>query len=452
MFRLVFFFFLLVLLLCSGIVAQEPDPEPESETYYLKDNLTHTGILSAEYAHGLSTGDTQKFQLQYVPEFNLYLPKEMELTAILRLRTETEDEIEPGRPDQSERSEYNRRVIAGDHSELELRELYLEAFAGPAYLKLGKQQVVWGTADGLKVLDVVNPQDFREFVLEDFDESRIPLWTVNAEIPIKNMNLQLVWIPDQTYHDIPEFDAEYAFTANLPRPTPTLDVVIEDFDRPSRVIADSDIGARLSTFWKGWDLTASYLYHYDDIPVLRRSIAPIPGGAQLTITPEYERTHLFGATFSNAFGDLTLRGEIGYSIDKYYSTRNPMDADGVERVNELSYVIGLDWFGFTDTLLSVQLFQSILSDNPSGLTRDQVENTVTFLARRDFRNHTLHAENLVVYNFNRQDGFVRPQISYDLRDNVVIWSGIDLFWGNRDDLFGQFDETDRVIFGVDLGI
>lgn len=433
-------------------VAVAQDEEPETRDYYLKDNLTHTGILSAEYAYGLVDGDTQKFQLQYVPEFNLYLPHDLELTAILRLRTETEDAIEPGEPDQFERSEYNRRIIGGDHSELELRELYLEAFAGRAYLKIGKQQVVWGTADGLKVLDVVNPQDFREFVLEDFDESRIPLWTFNAEIPIKSATLQLIWIPDQTYHDIPEPDAVYAFTANLPRPTPTLDVVIDDPERPSRVIADSDIGARISTFWKGWDLTASYLYHYDDIPVLRRSLSPAPGGALLTISPEYERTHLFGTTFSNAFGDLTLRGEIGYSLDKYYSTRNPADADGVERVNELSYVIGLDWWGFTDTLLSLQFFQSILSDDPSGLVRDRVENTVTFLARRDFRNHTLHAENIVVYNLNRQDGFVRPQLSYDLRDNVVLWGGFDIFWGKRNDLFGQFDDTDRFIFGVEWGI
>lgn len=443
---------LISILLSAGVAGAEPGEDEGSGDFYLKDNLTHTGILRAEYGYGLETGDTQKVQLQYTPEFNLYLPKDMELTAILRLRTELEDALEPGRPDQSERSEYNRRMIAGDHSELELRELYLEAFAGPAYFKLGKQQIVWGTADGLKVLDVVNPQDFREFTLEPFDESRIALWTVNVEVPVKNANLQLIWIPDQTYHDLPERNAVYALNANLPRPTPTLDVVIEDFDRPSRVIADSDVGARLSTFWKGWDLTASYLYHYDDIPVLRRRIEPAPGGARLILSPEYERTHLFGVTFSNAFGDLTLRGEIGYSLDKYYSTKNPADADGVERVNELSSVIGLDWFGFTDTLLSFQLFQSVLSDDPSGLTREQVEHTITFLARRDFRNNTVHAENIVVYNLDRDDGYVRPKLAYDWRDDVVIWAGVDLFWGTRDELFGQFDDTDRVVFGVEWGL
>jgi hypothetical protein len=49
----------------------------------------------------------------------------------------------------------------GQEQEAGLRELYLEAEWGRSYLTLGKQQVVWGKADGLKVLDVVNPQSFR---------------------------------------------------------------------------------------------------------------------------------------------------------------------------------------------------------------------------------------------------------------------------------------------------
>ena len=61
---------------------------------------------------------------------------------------------------------------------------------------LGRQQNVWGKADGLKVLDLVNPQDFRELILDDFDDSRIPLWAVNAEIPVAEVVVPLVWIPE----------------------------------------------------------------------------------------------------------------------------------------------------------------------------------------------------------------------------------------------------------------
>jgi len=63
-------------------------------------------------------------------------------------------------------------------------------------LVLGRQQNVWGKADGLKVLDLVNPQDFRELILDDFDDSRIPLWAVNAEIPVAEVVVPLVWIPE----------------------------------------------------------------------------------------------------------------------------------------------------------------------------------------------------------------------------------------------------------------
>ena len=44
-----------------------------------------------------------------------------------------------------------------------LRELYVDTKAGDWDLRIGKQQVVWGTADGIKLLDMINPTDYREF-------------------------------------------------------------------------------------------------------------------------------------------------------------------------------------------------------------------------------------------------------------------------------------------------
>ncbi len=83
----------------------------------------------------------------------------------------------------------DRWQVAGTRSlEAELRELHLDwrVRLGRARLdlRLGKQQVVWGQSFGLRVLDIVNPQDFREFILDDFDESRIPLWGVQVELPL----------------------------------------------------------------------------------------------------------------------------------------------------------------------------------------------------------------------------------------------------------------------------
>jgi hypothetical protein len=65
-----------------------------------------------------------------------------------------------------------------------LRELYVDTSVGDAgdvYLRLGKQQVVWGTADGMKLLDIINPTDYREFAQNSMEDSRIPVWMVTAE-------------------------------------------------------------------------------------------------------------------------------------------------------------------------------------------------------------------------------------------------------------------------------
>lgn len=62
-----------------------------------------------------------------------------------------------------------------------LREAYIDSSLGGWGLRLGKQQVVWGTADGIKLLDVINPTDYRHFVQDSMEDSRIPVWMANIE-------------------------------------------------------------------------------------------------------------------------------------------------------------------------------------------------------------------------------------------------------------------------------
>jgi hypothetical protein len=76
------------------------------------------------------------------------------------------------------------------------RELYLDSFFGSENqfsTRLGKQQIVWGTADGIKLLDIINPTDFRHFVQDPFEDSRIPVWMAVGEYnPVPSINLQAI--------------------------------------------------------------------------------------------------------------------------------------------------------------------------------------------------------------------------------------------------------------------
>jgi len=62
-----------------------------------------------------------------------------------------------------------------------LREAYVDTSYDDWLIRAGKQQVVWGTADGMKLLDSINPTDFSEMAQNQMEDSRIPVWMLNAE-------------------------------------------------------------------------------------------------------------------------------------------------------------------------------------------------------------------------------------------------------------------------------
>ncbi len=266
---------------------------------------------TAQWMVNTNNGESQSLNLSLLPEFNASFESGWQVQSAIRLRAETINGMQIDDINRSSYSDYSKPAMLYEAVELELRELTLQGAIGETFLTLGKQQVVWGKADGLKVLDIVNPQSFREFILDDFESSRIPLWTVNIEHSITDWDFQFLWIPDQTYHALPEQNARYGFTSPelVPSAPPGVRVNLEQAKRPNNVLLDSDVGLRATTFWKGWDITFNYLYQYNNLPVLRQNLSLSAGNPVVRITPEYERTHVIGTTFSNAFDDWVL----GYS-------------------------------------------------------------------------------------------------------------------------------------------
>ncbi|MGR9074127.1 MAG: DUF1302 family protein [Gammaproteobacteria bacterium] len=407
---------------------------------------------TGRWALNTRSGDSQALNLTLLPEFDLKFDNGWELKSVLRLHSESIDGMQIDDLDRSAYSDYSKPGLLNNTTELELREFTLQGEVGETYLTLGKQQIVWGKADGLKVLDIVNPQSYREFILEDFDESRIPLWSLNVERQWRDWNVQLLWIPDQSFHALPKTDAAFAFSSPelVPAAPSGVKTELKAAQRPNHVFWDSDAGLRISSFWQGWDITFNYIYQYDNLPVLRQKLSFNGGQPKVSVTPEYQRTHVFGATFSNAFDDWVLRGEFAYFSKHSFIGRDIRIDNGIVQSPELHYVLGLDWNAPGDVLVSTQFIQSWLIDDAGLSTRDKLDTTFTGLIRRNFLYDTLTAEALVIANVNNGDGIVRPKITYQWLDNVTTWIGADIFYGDRRGVFGQFGDNDRIVFGVEL--
>jgi len=88
-----------------------------------------------------------------------------------------------------------------------LREAYIDTTYGDWAVRAGKQQTVWGTADGMKLLDAINPTDFSELAQNQMEDSRIPVWMINAEKPLEDGgNFQFI-VSESKSNYIPGFSS-----------------------------------------------------------------------------------------------------------------------------------------------------------------------------------------------------------------------------------------------------
>ncbi len=104
-----------------------------------------------------------------------------------------------------------------------IRELYIKNTialenGNRLFVKLGKQQVVWGRTDLFRVLDVVNPLDFsRNNIYDELEEIRIPLWMINLEYrmgatkSMQDQNIQFI----MTFDDFRANNLGQCGTANV---------------------------------------------------------------------------------------------------------------------------------------------------------------------------------------------------------------------------------------------
>lgn len=437
---------IIVLLVCIKVNSQENKRK-------FKDAFRASLVAITDFSYEFEGRGMQKSEIILKPKFTYRINNTSRIVFIGQVYSELNDNLEEGRSKDYTSSKLSRRLFIGDRTNLEIRELYYQTKIGDGLrITLGKQQIVWGETDGLKLLDVVNPQNFREFILDDFEDSRIPLWSLKSEFDIDDFAVQLVWISDNTYHITQDFDAPF-FTSNLfPKSPEGVSTILNRPDRPKRFIKDSDFGIKLSTFKKGWDISVNYFYYYEDLPAFyNRLDLDNPNGPSVIIEPEYERQHLIGGTFNKVLGSSTLRGEIAYVFDQNFIITDPNIINGIVTSHVYKSAFGIDYIK-GENVISAQLFSNIISDDISVYNRDRFETNTSLKLSREMMNDNLSTEVLWVHNYNHGDGYMRPQLSYWLNSSVQLLLESSIFYGNKNQLFGQFSDRNRVSFGMRWGI
>ncbi|GAK56063.1 hypothetical protein U27_03025 [Candidatus Vecturithrix granuli] len=322
-----------------------------------------------------------------------------------------------------------------------LREAFVDLTFDKLDLRLGKQQVVWGKTDGFRVLDTVNPLDYKEFVLSDFLDARIPLWMGKVEYYFNtDFSLQALVIPEMQFFELAKTGSEYELnTLSIPE---GIHAVINDTKEPDESMKNTEYGIKFTGFYAGWDFTLNYLYSWDDIPVIKKSLDRETG--TLTVSPEHERLHIVGGSFANVFWDAVVRGELAAKIGQYFSVDDPTVSDMVVEKTQLSYALAFERDLF-DVSWLLQILQETILDYDSAITDDEIDTKITLRGTKNFMNETLEVVVSTIYGVNETEFLIRPSIEYDITDSTKIKVGADFFeGGDNDTMFGQFNEKDRL--------
>ena len=338
-------------------------------------------------------------------------------------------------------------MIYHDYSDsltFRLREAYLDLYFDNFDLRVGKQQIVWGKADGVFITDIVSPKDLFQFLLPEFDEIRIGVEGAKFDYYVGDNTFELVFLPVFT-------PTKYADPTSVWSVTPTFSMT-PTYDRSKlRVkssLENSEFFLKYSALTEYVDFEIMGGYMWDDDPTMFSSFTPDgTGGMGLVITPEHKRISLAGGSFSTTLGPIVLRGESAYYFGKYFNTTNPAVNQGVIQKNYIHYMVGTD-FNMFDVNFSIQFIQKIIMDYDdtiasTSLFNGETSNMMTFLARYSILNETLDLELFSYYDFEFDDALIRPRMLYDFSDSINLQFGANIFTGTEG-TFGQYNKNDMI--------
>ena len=327
------------------------------------------------------------------------------------------------------RDQYTGKLLDEYEQELEFDEVYFStSLTDTLDVKLGRQVVVWGKADNVRVTDILNPLDNRTPGMVDIKYRRLPVIMSKLDYYIGNWNINGLILHEVRFDKQPVFNSDF-FPGTTPRPAE---------DIPSDFALDNkQYGLAVNGIFSGWDLSLYQAWVYDN----RAHLSTENGYSQLI----HNRVSMTGFTTNMASGNWLFKAEGAWWSGLEFA------ATDSETFSRIDLMAGIEYTGFSETVLSLETvnrhivhFDPRLETAPDYSQRD--EQQTVFMATRDFLNDTLTVKLLcsLFGSFGDDGAFERLQLDYDLDDHSTITGGIILYQAGDAYAFSEVDNNDRI--------
>lgn len=307
----------------------------------------------------------------------------------------------------------------------ELREAYLDHREQHWGFRFGRQLIVWGVADGVRITDVVSPMDMTEFLAQDYDDIRMPVNALRFFVFDEKMKLELLVVPTLEGYKLPT-DNENPWSM-LPKSTTQPIEWAKKGTHPKFHISNIEYGGKLNFTMPGVDFSIAALHTWNKMPVITFH----PASTHTTVSPQYYRMGLVGGDISKPIGQFVLRGEAAFYMDKHFSYKPEARAMSQKGFNTVNYLVGIDWYAPKEWTLMAQFFTESILKYEIQIAQPRHQSILTLNVSKKILDSTLQLSNFTYFDLNDKGWFSRFSSTYALNDHIQLVCGFDWFSGNK---------------------
>jgi len=326
-------------------------------------------------------------------------------------------------------NDFSDEVIAAYERETEWREFYLQGrLARPVDLKSGRQIVVWGRSDNIRITDVLNPLDLREPGLTDIEDLRLPVTMTRLDGYLKPWDLTGIAVHEIRFNKNPVWGHDF-YPGSMPQPTE---------EEPSDGGGNTELAAALNGVFSGKDISFYWANVFDDN-------GHVTTDTDGKLKQKHARITMWGAAGNLALGNWLLKGEAAYRRGlKFYNNGN-------QALGRIDVLLGVEYSGWDETSISLEWadrhlidFDERLESSPDYAQEDEIINALRI-------SHTLLNETVeltllsLIYGPLGQDGaLARISVEYDWSDAVSLKLGAALYQSGDKYTQQNIGDNDRV--------
>ena len=285
-----------------------------------------------------------------------------------------------------------------DDYDFDINELTIErTLKNGIDIKFGRQIIVWGKSDNIRITDMINSLDSRTPGIVDIEDLRVGRVATKIDYYPNDWQISAILLHENRYSIMPENGSDY-FNAKMDKMFA---------DEPTNNLKNMGVALSATANLEAQDIAFYYLNQYVD-------------------NKNY-KTNMVGMAYNKVIDNFLYKAEIAY-FDNY-------DSDTIDK--KIDSLIGLEYNGIDDGAISFEVANK----------DDEVQYAIRF--NQSYINQTLTFTAL--YNGYGSDlslgSFLRVWLDYDIDDNFSTTLGIINYSDGDKLIFKNIKDNDR-IFGT----